>query len=291
MSTAAKRLVVCGGSGFLGSRICKYAVARGWEVTSLSRSGEPKWKTISSSPDAPPWAHKVSWERADVLRPVTYASLLRGADYVVHSMGILFELDYKGLVSGRESPLAALRTLFASQTRNLGANPLERAPQEDIKPNDPKLQLSYEAMNRDSAIALARHAAEENVAAFGYISACGGGPIMPPRYLSTKREAEVAISQNFPQMRSLFFRPPFMYDPSRIFTMGMAAFVGAGTAFNDLTRRSFKDFLGAVGTKPLKVDLVAEAVVEGLSDDATKGPVELPEILELSGKAWRKAML
>ena len=31
----AKKLVVCGGNGFLGSRICKSAVARGWDVTSI----------------------------------------------------------------------------------------------------------------------------------------------------------------------------------------------------------------------------------------------------------------
>jgi len=35
MAAAAKKLVVCGGSGFLGSRICKFAVARGWDVTSI----------------------------------------------------------------------------------------------------------------------------------------------------------------------------------------------------------------------------------------------------------------
>jgi hypothetical protein len=34
MSTA-KKLIVCGGNGFLGSRICKSAVARGWDVTSI----------------------------------------------------------------------------------------------------------------------------------------------------------------------------------------------------------------------------------------------------------------
>ena len=30
-----KKLVVCGGNGFLGSRICKAAVARDWDVTSI----------------------------------------------------------------------------------------------------------------------------------------------------------------------------------------------------------------------------------------------------------------
>ena len=32
---AKKKLVVAGGNGFLGSRICKSAVARGWDVTSI----------------------------------------------------------------------------------------------------------------------------------------------------------------------------------------------------------------------------------------------------------------
>ena len=34
-SAAKKKIVVCGGNGFLGSRICKAAVARNWDVTSI----------------------------------------------------------------------------------------------------------------------------------------------------------------------------------------------------------------------------------------------------------------
>jgi hypothetical protein len=34
-TATAKKIVVCGGNGFLGSRICKAAVARGWDVTSI----------------------------------------------------------------------------------------------------------------------------------------------------------------------------------------------------------------------------------------------------------------
>ncbi|UNI14268.1 hypothetical protein JDV02_000913 [Purpureocillium takamizusanense] len=291
-TAAAKKLVVCGGSGFLGSRICKYAVARGWDVTSISRSGEPKWENVTDSADTPPWSHKVSWERADILRPVTYAPLLKGADYVVHSMGILLEADYKGIVSGKDSPIAGLQKIFASPaTRPRGVNPLDKKLGEDIKPEDPNLQFSYEVMNRDSAVALARHASDEGTGAFCYISACGGAPIMPPRYISTKREAESAIATNFPRMRNVFFRPPFMYDGSRKFTIGMAAMAGAGTIFNNLTGKYLNNFMGAAGTKPLKVEVVAEAVVEALSDDKVQGPVEVPEIEELATKAWRKGML
>lgn len=40
-SSAKKKIVVAGGNGFLGSRICKAAVGRGWEVTSLSYASQP----------------------------------------------------------------------------------------------------------------------------------------------------------------------------------------------------------------------------------------------------------
>jgi uncharacterized protein YbjT (DUF2867 family) len=34
-ASAKRKIVVCGGNGFLGSRICKAAVARNWDVTSI----------------------------------------------------------------------------------------------------------------------------------------------------------------------------------------------------------------------------------------------------------------
>ncbi|KAL7626253.1 hypothetical protein AAE478_003023 [Parahypoxylon ruwenzoriense] len=290
---SAKKLIVCGGNGFLGSRICKYAVARGWDVTSISRSGEPKWGTVTSSDTPPPWARKVSWERADILRPATYAPLLKGADFVVHSLGILLEADYKGVLRGQESPIAGLRKAFApASPQQRDNNPLEAKSQDgDIRPPETREQLTYETMNRDSAIALANEAARENVSAFAYISAAGDAPVLPARYLSTKREAESAIASKFPRMRGVFFRPPFMYDSSRPITMGMAVMTGLGAAFNGLTRGMLGGFMGAAGVKPLKADVVAEAVVEGLEDASVKGPIEVPEIEELANKYWRKNML
>jgi hypothetical protein len=205
-------------------------------------------------------------------------------------MGILLEADYKGIVSGQESALTGLQKAFAP-VRNRGIDPLERKSGEGIRPESKNDQFSYEVMNRDSAIALAKHAADEGTSAFCYISAAAGAPILPQRYISTKREAESAIATNFPRMRGVFFRPPFMWDSSRKMTMGMAAAAGAGSVFNSLTGRIFQGFLGAAVAKPLKVDTVAEAVVEALSDSDVQGPVEIPEIEELASKAWRKTML
>jgi len=146
-------------------------------------------------------------------------------------------------------------------------------------------------MNRDTAITLAQEASKEKVPVFAYISAAGGAPVLPARYISTKREAESAIASNFPNMRSFFVRPGFLYDSSRAFTVPLAAMTGLGATFNGLTGGIFGGLLGAAGVKPLKADLVADAVVEGLSDDSVKGPVETKEIEELANKAWRKGML
>lgn len=218
----------------------------------------------------------MAWERADLLNPPTYAALLTGASAVVHSMGILLEADYKGVLQGKESPLAALKKAFS------GHHP---------PPAAERAQVTYETMNRDSAVDLAREAAGKKVGTFVYLSAAGGAPVLPARYLNTKREAEREIAAQFPEMRGLFIRAPFMYDSSRMFTVPMAAATGAGALFNSLTGGKLSGFLGAGGVKPLKVEDVARAIVEAIEDGESKGPIEVPQLEELATKGWRKEML
>ncbi|GAB1320449.1 hypothetical protein MFIFM68171_10659 [Madurella fahalii] len=293
--SATKRIIVFGGNGFLGSRICRAAVARNWDVTSVSRSGEPHWSSVTSSASPPSWSHKVAWERGDIFRPAQWVSLLKGADCVVHSLGILLEADYKGVISGRESPFSGLAKAFNPAKGAHSPNPLERtregSEKEPIEPPKSSSQLTYEMMNRDSAILLATEAANEKVKAFGYISAAGGAPVLPSRYITTKREAEAVVAREFPAMRGVFFRAPFMYDSSRTLTIPMAAMATAGSVFNGLTGGVFKDFLGSAAAKPLKADQVADAVVEALADERVKGPVEVPQLEELANRGWRKTML
>lgn len=235
-----------------------------------------------------------------MLRPATYAPLLKGADFVVHSMGILLEADYKGVLTGKESPISGLRKAFSpDKAAAASPNPLERAAadtggeKEDLRPpRESREQLTYEVMNRDSAVAAAREAARTgNAKAFVYISAADGFPLLPARYITTKREAESIIASEFPRMRGIFVRPPFMYDGSRSLTIPLAALAGAGTIFNKVTQGVFGGLLGAGGVKPVKVDTVAEAVVEAFDDETVKGPVEVQEIEELAAKSWRKNML
>lgn len=207
-------------------------------------------------------------------------------------MGILLEADYKGVLTGKESPLSGLQRAF-SATKSGAKNPLARksGDAEELRSQEKDGQLTYELMNRDSAITLAGEANKESVSAFVYVSAAGGAPVLPGRYIKTKREAESTISSEFPKMRGIFVRPPFLYDSSRTMTIPLAALTAGGALFNTVTGGVFGGIMGAAGAKPLKADVVAEAIVEALSDETVKGPVEIPEIEALAQKSWRKGML
>ena len=149
-----KRIVVCGGNGFLGTRICKSAATRNWDVISISRSGAPTWSAVTSSPSPPPWASSVQWEKGDILKPATYRKHLKDADAVVHSMGILLEADYKGVLTGKESVWSGLQRAFSQTKAGSQANPLERGMEGEgeLKSGEGDGQITYELMNRDSGM-------------------------------------------------------------------------------------------------------------------------------------------
>lgn len=160
-----------------------------------------------------------------------------------------------------------------------------------MKPQEKDGQLTYEVMNRDSAVSLAKEAEGKGVGTYLYVSAAAGAPVLPKRYITTKREAEDILSTKFPSMRSVFIRAPFMYDSSRTFTLPIAAAGGIASMFNSAVGGRLTWLMGAGGIKPLKADTVADAIVEALEDGEVKGPVEVGEIERLATRAWRKNML
>ena len=256
-----------------------------------SRSGEPTWSSVTSSPKAPSWSTSVTWAKGDILKPSTYISHLKSADAVVHTMGILLEADYQGVLSGKESIFSGLGRAFSPTKLGSAGNPLNREPGGELGKGEKDGQLTYELMNRDSAIALAQESQREGVSTFVYISAAAGAPMLPARYISTKREAESTIASELVKLRSIFIRPGFLYDSSRKFTLPIAASGMVGSTLNGLVGGSLTALFGAAVEKPLKADLVAEAVVEAIGEEDTRGVVGTKEIEALAAKAWRKTML
>ncbi|GMH32655.1 hypothetical protein BSKO_00489 [Bryopsis sp. KO-2023] len=75
-----KKLVVFGGNGFVGSRVCEAGVNKGLAVVSVNRSGRPSW--LKSS-----WGDQVEWVEGDCLEPSTYTETLKEAVGVVSCVG------------------------------------------------------------------------------------------------------------------------------------------------------------------------------------------------------------
>ncbi|CAM9432527.1 unnamed protein product [Chrysoparadoxa australica] len=76
------KVVVLGGSGFVGSRVCEQLVGAGANVVSISRTGKPSWATSSD------WSGKVTWVAGDVLTS-NVSSSMKAASAVVSCIGVI----------------------------------------------------------------------------------------------------------------------------------------------------------------------------------------------------------
>ncbi|KAK9474279.1 uncharacterized protein V1510DRAFT_412910 [Dipodascopsis tothii] len=270
---AGRRLLVCGGSGFLGKKLCETAVAHGWAVTSVSRSGEPRWPAA-----APTWASAVKYASVDVLASDAeerLAPLLAETDAVAHTLGILLELDYYKTFASAATPVEGLRQVCAKWNRNPLKHVIEDAP-------------TYESMNRDSAIRVAAVAQKfTNVKSFLYVSAASGFPGLPQAYIKTKREAEAAISA-MPGLRPILLRPGFMFDPSRPLSMVARLPMHALSAVNAQLGGNVP-VLRSPAVDAISTAVVAAAGVRALEDEAIAGPLDAATMRRLAREASEAA--
>ncbi|GAA6003201.1 hypothetical protein JCM10207_001797 [Rhodosporidiobolus poonsookiae] len=320
------RLTIFGGAGFVGSSVARKAVARGWTVTSVSRSGAP-FRTPAGH--APSWVDKVQWHRGDVFRPSSYSALLADSDAVVTTLGVLFERDYKTDSPGQGvSPLKVVRNVLESAAGGRG-NPLDRQARE----------RSYERINRDSALTLFRAFSSSlpspspfpspspstpASSPFVFISAEDiFRPFVPARYITSKREAEEEMSrlaleaegEAGRRVRPVFVRPSLMYHPhlSPPSTLP-ATLLEASSRLSALLPSSLHlPFLrpspssfpssapppatasigGLLSIPPIHVDAVGEAVCRAIEDGSVRGAVGVRGMrrmlgMEEVGRDWEE---
>eukprot|EP01134_Creolimax_fragrantissima_P006544 CFRG6544T1 len=245
---ALPRLLVIGGNGFLGQAVCRAAVQRGIPVTSLSRSGTMPGNTA--------WMHKVEWKKGDALEPETYTNILEETTAVVHAVGSLLEdQSYKTFLK----PSASSRS------------------SEKVK---------YEVVNRDTADIAARTASLfDNVKKFVYISAEAAPPMVDPRYISTKREAELLIKSH-QEFKSVILRPGFLFDDSDLTTSSVALgmrFGGCISSKLGLTQKL--RMRGLHPPPPVSVDTLAQATVQAILHDECEGTFRADDIPYLAQQA------
>ncbi|KAF7976348.1 hypothetical protein HWV62_7094 [Athelia sp. TMB] len=309
---AARKILVVGGNGFIGSAVCKAALARGMDVTSISSSGVP-YRTPAGH--SPAWAAGVNWQKADALAPATYAHLLPAVDGVVHTLGTLLPepAAYKAAVRSG-SPGALLSALVGSLG---GGNPLEGGAYEKLNRDAGALYACVRGAQLTDVFIEALRVCEAFVAApredasdraFVYISAEDiFRPIISARYIETKREAERGIQARVraaPGVRGVFIRPSLVYHPHlRPLTSPLAALLDASASLHAAAPPAFPTpaallrLLGGAGSAlgsvanalsvpPVHVAHVADAVCAALDPArGVEGVVGVRAMRELMG--WK----
>ncbi|KAK4698597.1 hypothetical protein P7C70_g7678, partial [Phenoliferia sp. Uapishka_3] len=309
------KVLIFGGSGFVGSAVCRSAVARGWQVISCTRRGEP-FKTAEGL--TPAWVNHVEWRKGSPFDPASYDSLLPQCGAVVSTLGILLEGGYKS--DGVVNPLQVLKGVAKNLLGDRG-NPLEPVEQGP----------TYEHMNRDAALAAFRTYAasipsstpggtSSSPSPFVFISAEDiFRPVVPSRYIETKREAEqiildeLALAGPAPTrpIRPIFVRPSLIYHPhvNPLSTLP-ATLISASSRIQSLLpaplrlARIFADprnarlpipsaltsFANFATIPPVHVDTVGEAVCRSIEDERVEGVVDVRRMRKMLGydTAWDK---
>lgn len=295
------KLLIFGGSGFVGSAICRTAVRRGWEVTSCSRSGEP---FKSKTGHTPAWVNKVVWRKGTPFDPSSFAPLLSASNAVISTLGVLLESPYK--FEGTVSPFKLLESVVKGWVGDRG-NPLSATGGD-----------SYERMNRDAALAIFHEFAKSSPAKgspaspFVFISAEDiFRPIISSRYVSTKREVECTILSELaaippPQrsIRPIFVRPSLIYHPHvNPFTTLPATVLSASShiqAFLPSPLRLAHSFppsnspfaplspptsslASLLSLPPIHVDTIAEAVCRSIENPEVEGVLDVQRMRAMLG--------
>jgi len=251
------KILVLGGSGFLGGTVARRAILEGYSVTSISRRGKPEEDANEG----------IDYRVGDARSKETIENILKEGEYkaVVHCIGLLFD---------GESGIGNLNKFVSGS----GSVPDDSSSYDDIT-----RKTAFNAI--EAAESYAQSAGLESLpfvftsaAEAGWPEMTGGSfvesnlaPEWLRRYLVAKRAVESRLMDNQTLLRPVMFRPSLIYSLDRIASLPPvgAFFIGnkIGLPFVD---------------RPVTVQALSAAVIKSLSQTDVRGVQRFMQIDELS---------
>mmetsp|Transcript_13195 Transcript_13195/g.36436 ORF Transcript_13195/g.36436 Transcript_13195/m.36436 type:complete len:327 (-) Transcript_13195:109-1089(-) len=275
-NTKKGKVLVLGGTGFVGQTVCRRASLEGYSVTSLSRRGLPPSAADSKSSSSSNTDYRIG----DARKVEPIRNILNEGGYVavIHCIGLLFD-DASGLgtynrfVSGSGS-VPDTNSTYETITQLTGLNAIE-ATSEYIASNP-----SIDAKDFPFIFV---SAAEVGWKEGSFGSAMQGGDVMEKflapewlrRYLAAKRAVEEKLYQELSagRLRPVILRPSLVYSLDR-----PASYLPVGAFF--IGNRVGLPFVD----RPVTVQALSNAMIRSISRQNVSGIQRYTEIDELNGR-------
>lgn len=246
-----KKVVVFGGTGYVGSQVCERLSQKGFQVTAVSRRG------VNPRPGKSDALDKVNWVVGDATKKSDVQKLVSENDAVVHAVGLLFDVEsgLQGLntiVSGSKSIPDPEKSTYDNITRQTMFNiveAIESPANRYLKKGGSKTPLAFVSC---------AEAGWPDVQ-FGDFVEEKLAPEWLKKYLLAKRAVEARLAQST-AVRPVIVRPSLIWSWDKLDVLPIIP------VFN---------IANAVGVpfvdKTVRVETLADAIVAGLEDESVSG--------------------
>ena len=297
------RVLIVGGSGFVGRAVARRLVQSGVRVCAVSRSGGPPATTAADWQRSPliDWA---SLDCGDTDQMTELIENFKPTAYV-HTVGALLEKShYKSVID----PLVGLASLAgmmgvgggnsgSSNTRTTSGDETEDLISANSATPD------YNVINRDSlasvvgcaeAVAESTDSSASTKPPFVFVSAFAAPPLVDQKYIESKREGEEILFASS-SVRPIVMRPGFLYSEERDWSMALAgllhisssAHTGPLVGISSMVRSILPPMIDMKFAlhSPLRVEMLADAIVQGIKDEDCFGIFEGSDIPKIANQA------
>ena len=256
-----KKVVVFGGTGYVGSQVCDRLAKKGFQVTAVSRRG------VNPRPGTS--LDQVTWIRGDATNKGDVQKFVSQNDAVVHAVGLLFDVEsgLQGLntiVSGSKSIPDPEKSTYDNITRQTMFNIIEavESPVNRLRKGGTKTPLAFVSC---------AEAGWPDVQ-FGEFVEEKLAPDWLKKYLVAKRAVEARLSQSA-AIRPVIVRPSLIWSWEKLDVLPIIPVFNIANALGV----PFVD-------KTVRVETLADAIVAGLEDESVSGVQRYMNMEELAAR-------